>query len=287
MPEGPECRVVADVIQALACNRLIEEVAVIENTDILHRYSKKKPLNWWVVTKPFMIKHVRTKGKLISLDIQTACSPSLPKEDWTLLVTLGMSGDFQYNAIKHKHCRYAFIFNDGNDLSFIDARCFGTIRIVKPAEARKLEAKLGWDVLQAKVPDELWNYLKFKIGSFEVGDALLEQKYVSGVGNIYRAETLYRTGINPKTPIMLIKSGQWNKLNTVINEVLQEAYKLNGCSVADFTANGKEGQAQQLLMVYGKDECPKNHKIETVPQSGRTMWFCPECQPLPSSVQDQ
>lgn len=283
MPEGPEVAIVSNIFRDIKNKRVVESIIIENVPGTRHRYSRQKPTNWDVLTKPFYPKDVRTKGKLISLDI---CQDNYDTErHWTLLFTLGMSGDFQLNAINHKHCRYAFKFENGDDLSFIDTRCFGTIRIVKPWEAEKLEKKIGWDLLEAPMSDNDWHKLKLspKLAPLEVGDALLEQKHFSGLGNIYRAEVLYRTGIDPQTPIMLLTAEQWKSINHTAHQLLKEAYKLNGCSVADFTANGKEGQAQQLLMVYGKDKCPKGHQILTIPQSGRTMWFCLKCQPSPKS----
>jgi formamidopyrimidine-DNA glycosylase len=283
VPEGPEVKIISNVFHDIR-NKKVQEAVIIENVPgTHHRYSRQKPNNWDIITKPFYPKDVRTKGKLISLNI---CQDNYDTErHWTLLFTLGMSGDFQRNAITHKHCRYAFKFEDGTDLSFIDTRCFGTIRIVKPSEAAKLEKKIGWDLLEAPMPDDDWHKLKLssKISPLEVGDALLEQRHFSSIGNIYRAEILYRAGINPQTPIMLLTADQWKSINYTAHQLLQDAYKLNGCSVADFTANGKEGQAQQLLMVYGREKCPKGHQIITIPQSGRTMHFCAKCQPVVSS----
>jgi formamidopyrimidine-DNA glycosylase len=287
MPEGPECRVIADVIQGITNKKRVLETVIVENAPgTNHRYNRKKPTNWEAITKPFYPKEVRTTGKLISLDM---CSDTYETDrHWTLLFTLGMSGDFQHNAMNHKHCRYAFKFDNGENLSFIDIRCFGTIRIVKPWEAAKIEKKIGWDLLESAMADDDWHQLKLdsRLTALEVGDALLEQKHFSGLGNIYRAEVLYRTGLNPQTPIMLLSKDQWKSINHTSHQLLQEAYKLKGCSVADFTANGTEGQAQQLLKVYGKTICPKEHLIQRIAQSGRTMHFCPQCQPrVPSCSQ--
>lgn len=281
MPEGPECRVVADAIQDVARNKVITSTVIVENVPgKIHRFSREKPKNWNVIEhNHFTITKVRTKGKLISLDI-TAKDSDANTTNWVLLVTLGMSGDFQQNATKNKHARYSFIFSNGDDLSFIDTRCFGTLRIVTPSEATKLESKLGWDMLQAPMPDDVLMKMRLKsaVLTQEIGATLLEQKYMSGHGNIYRAELLNRLGIHPNTLGMSLTAEQWKSINTEGHKLLQEAYKLSGCSVADFTANGKEGQAQQILRVYGKDHCPKGHPVKTFELAARTMWFCGECQ---------
>ena len=278
MPEGPEVRIVADVIHKFLYNKRVITLAVVENMPgTLHRYGREKPKNWEFVTKPFFVKNIRTKGKLILLDIVGDTADA--DRDRVILITLGMSGDFQYNAEKHKHCRYIFSLDDGSNLAFIDPRCFGTIRIVSLTEAAKLEKKIGWDLLQSPMPDDQWRKLKFRVGNQEIGDVLLEQKYVSGIGNIYRAELCHKLKLNPTELVHRISDDQWTALNREAHNLLQAAYALNGCSVADFTANGVEGQAQQLLQIYGKSTCPRGHNVQSIQQSGRTMWYCSECQP--------
>jgi len=276
MPEGSECRVVADAIAFNGIGKYFTQSLIVENiAGILHRYSKKAPKNWDVIQDGFTLHGVKTKGKLIHLDIDKN------SQSWVLLCTLGMSGDFRWNSRNHRHCRYSFI-STNEDLSFIDMRCFGTLRIVTPKEAKLLESKIGWDMLQAPMPEDDWTKLRINSNLMveELADFLLSQKYISGIGNIYRAETLYRTGLHPKLKLMQVSPEKWQELNITMHEVLQAAYKLNGCSVSDFTANGVEGRAQQLLQVYGKSQCSKGHVIQTLKQNERTIWFCSICQPL-------
>lgn len=275
MPEGPEVRVVADIIEASAVGKTIATTVVVQNVvGTSHRYDRKKPDNWELIAEPFTICQVSTKGKLIKLSIKTKNN-----EDYVLLVTLGMSGDFRYNSSHHKHCRYAFKFADGGDLSFVDVRCFGTLRIVHAKNVAKIESKIGWDLLQAPMPTEMWKNFKYKLSSLEIGEALLQQKNWSGIGNIYRAEILYRLGINPFKPLALVKEFDWEQVNHTAHRLLKEAYTLGGCSVADFTANGQEGRAQQLLQIYGQNTCPRDHTVKKEPQATRSIWYCGICQP--------
>lgn len=277
MPEGPEVRTVADAVKK-GCPIIFEGASIIENVpEKIHRYSKKKPTNWEVISNNrFRLLNARTKGKLILLDIET-----LPdKKPWVLLITLGMSGDLRWNSSNHKHCRFSFLHHRG-DLSFIDTRCFGTLRIMTPEDAREAESNIGWDLLKAPMKREHWSKLQAhrSLKNKEIGPALLNQKLFSSIGNIYKAEALYRTKIHPQTRIKDVTKDKWAALNGDVHAILQKAYKLKGCSVVDFTADGQEGKAQTLLKVYLKNKCPQGHKIKTIKQEGRTTWFCPECQP--------
>jgi len=202
------------------------------------------------------------------------------KEPWVLLITLGMSGDLRWNSAGYKHCRFTFLKANGEDLSFVDVRNFGTLRIKTPDEAKKLESKIGWDLLQAPMPKDKWKELKTfsKIENQEIGSILLTQNIFSGCGNIYKSEILFRLKINPTTLIKNIPNHKWESLNISLHNLLVEAYSLNGSSVKDFTADGKEGQAQIMHKVYDKLFCPEGHKITAITQNTRTTWYCKICQ---------
>ena len=277
MPEGPEVRVVADAV-AKAKNLIFEGASIIENVPgAVHRYSRELPNNWSVISQHrWQLKNVRTKGKLIIFDIEMCES----KEPWVLLTTLGMSGDYRFNSSGHKHCRFSFLRANGGDLSFIDARCFGTLRVVTPEEARKLEAKVGWDLLQAPMDKNRWQEIQkhSKIKDQEIKVALLDQSLFSGLGNIYVAETLYEVGIDPRRIVSKIDADKWAEINLTAHTILQKAYALNGSSVKDYTFDGKKGNAQTILKVYGRKHCPKGHQVQSFEQEGRTTWWVPEIQ---------
>jgi len=278
MPEGSEVRVVADQIQK-KCEIIFNSARVIENVQgILHRYSRENPKNWDKLQQKWILKQVRTKGKLIFFDIvihQTG-------EKWVGLSTLGMSGDWRFNSSDHKHCRFSFINNYG-DLSLIDQRCFATWRLVTPKRAVEIKNKIGHDLLQSPMPVRQWSAIQHypKLRNKPIGEILLGQSIFSGIGNIYKCETMYEVRVDPKILVKDISEDTWQLINPIAHKILKMAYLAGGSSVKDFTANGVEGKAQTLLKVYGKDKCPKGHKISTVKQgkgsNRRTSWFCKTC----------
>ena len=280
MPEGPEVRVVANAIQK-GLPTIFEGAEIIENVPgKLHRYSREKPERWHIIShNQFKMNKARTKGKVIFLDIETLHD----NKPWVLVVTLGMEADFRWNSAGHKHTRLAFIKTRG-DLSFVDSRCFGTLRICTPKEARDIESSKGWDLLHAPMPKERWAELKMhkKICDKPVGPVLLDQTLFSGIGNIYKAEALFLSGIHPASIVKNIPQSKWDTINYHAHKVMFEALKKNGTSVIDFTADGVEGQGQQLLRVYMKTQCPKGHRVSKLKQGSganeRTSWFCSTCQ---------
>jgi len=279
MPEGPEVRLVADAIKE-NCEELFESAEAVENSPgILHRYSRKAPKNFSELqNKQWILKDVTTKGKLIFFDIEIYKTG----KKWVGLSTLGMSGDWRWNSAGHKHTRLSFIRERG-DLSLVDVRCFGTFRLVTPAEAKEAKSKIGWDLLKAPMPEDKWYALKShkKIKDKPIGVALLTQDLFSGLGNIYKCEAMYEIGINPKYAVSNTPKAKWKQLNTIAHKILRRAYELKGSSIQDFTANGVEGRAQTVLKIYGKKKCPLGHEVSTIKQgkgsNERTTWFCKKC----------
>lgn len=279
MPEGPEIAVVADAVRA-QCEELFESAEIIENVSgKLHRYSRKAPKNFSELqNKQWILKDVNTKGKLIFFDIQIYKTG----KKWVGLSTLGMSGDWRYDSAGHKHTRLSFIRHRG-DLSLVDVRCFGTFRLVTPIEAQEAKSKIGWDLLKAPMPEDNWARLQShkKIKDKSIGEILLTQNIFAGIGNIYKCETMYEIGIDPRLAVKEMSKAKWNKINPVVHKIMQNAYFLKGSSVKNFTANGVEGRAQTVLKIYGKKKCPLGHEVSTIKQgkgsNERTTWFCKKC----------
>lgn len=274
MPEGPEILVIANVISR-GIDKFFYDGEIIENTSKPHRFTNCPPQGWSKLQKGFAIRSVNTKGKLIWMDWELSDGEKI-----IVLNTLGMSGSWIWNQKYHKHIRLNFPCEDGQDLSFCDQRCFGTIRIIKPDSLSKILSKIGWDLLQKPAPDGLWLSFKnhYKIYNQPIGIALLDQSLFSGLGNIYQNELIYRVGIHPNTLVSVVPDDKWIQLNEIAHLILKEAYQVGGSSIDTFEADGKRGEAQKQHQIYGKILCPKNHKVSTVKLDGRTKWYCNTCQ---------
>ena len=123
---------------------------------------------------------------------------------------------------------------------------------------------------------------KFKTKLSPVKSALLDQRIVAGLGNIYVCEALFRAGISPKSKCKSISKRRIEPLVTHIKDVLNEAIEAGGSSLKDFSnTDGDLGYFQHTFSVYGREgeNCPKcQRSIKRIVQSGRSSFYCPACQ---------
>lgn len=214
----------------------------------------------------------------------------------TLLIHLGMSGRMlvsgaQIGAFYHdhpapqKHDHVVLHMRDGARVTFNDARRFGAMDLVATDRAQNhmLLAGLG--------PEPLGNgfngpYLadRLKGRRTPIKSALLDQRVVAGLGNIYVAETLYRARINPHRLAGDLAEATAHALVPVIRDVLAEAIEAGGSSLRDFRqASGELGYFSKHFQVYDREGDPcetpgcQGTVTRTV-QSGRSSFWCPDCQ---------
>jgi len=166
---------------------------------------------------------------------------------------------------------------------FWDQRGLGTIRLL---DARGLEracgaAKLGPDGL-AISGDELAARLGHSRRAVKV--ALLDQRAVAGIGNIYAAEILFRARIDPRTPCRRLRPEAWEQIAMCSRRILHEAVRHEGSSIGDElyrTATGTPGRFQKRHRVYGREGRPC-HRCRTpvarIVQAQRSTFYCPQCQ---------
>jgi formamidopyrimidine-DNA glycosylase len=170
---------------------------------------------------------------------------------------------------------------------FWDQRGLGTIRLL---DARGLEracgaAKLGPDGL-AITGDELAARLGHSRRAVKV--ALLDQRAVAGIGNIYAAEILFRAGIDPRTPCRRLRNEAWERIASCTRAILAEAVRHEGSSIGDElyrTAAGTPGRFQKRHRVYGREgrSCRRcRASIERIVQAQRSTFYCPRCQLRPA-----
>lgn len=214
----------------------------------------------------------------------------------TLLIHLGMSGRMQVSGdplgqfvrahpAPEKHDHVVLCMDNGARITFNDPRRFGAMDLLdtETAEQHKLLCAIG--------PEPLGNDFSesYLIGAFDgrntpVKSALLDQKIVAGLGNIYVCEVLFRTGVHPKRKAGQIAAPRVGGMVPVIREVLNEAIEAGGSSLKDFRqADGELGYFQHNFRVYGKegDACSMpgcESLIQRIVQSGRSTFYCPSCQ---------
>jgi len=193
------------------------------------------------------------------------------------IVHLGMTGRMVVTepaAQIAKHTHLIAKLGSGRELRFIDPRMFGKLS-VSPA---------GFDpggVEPLEVGEEQFIAL-FRGRKTPIKSALLNQKLLRGVGNIYADEALFRSGIRPRRRAAVITRAQFLKLHKAVQEVLREAIALGGSSISDYVdADGEEGFFQLQHRVYGREDEPClvcRSAIKRVVLAGRSSHYCPLCQ---------
>lgn len=209
-----------------------------------------------------------------------------------LFMHLGMSGRFiiegdpalvnfvHEHAANPKHHHVVFQMDNGATITFNDPRRFGFMELVARDAPYRLD-HIG--------PEPLGNSFSgpvlraaLKGKKSKVKAALLDQRVVAGLGNIYVCEALYRTGISPRRAAGRLKVAETDTLAAHIKDVLAEAIAAGGSSLRDFSnTDGKLGYFQHSFDVYGREGAPCKKcdaAIKRIVQSGRSSFFCGACQ---------
>jgi formamidopyrimidine-DNA glycosylase len=185
-----------------------------------------------------------------------------------------------------EHLRVGFQLEDGpvETLWFWDRRGLGTVRVLSPDERSEMlgPKKLGPDALLITA-EEMQERLGKSRRAIKV--ALLDQKAIAGVGNLYASELLHVAEIHPEKRCDRISKSQWSAIQQAMHDVLQEAIQHEGSTLSDGTyrnALNVEGGYQNCHRVYGrKDEkCPRcrTSTVQRIVQAQRSTFFCPRCQ---------
>ena len=288
MPELPEVETVMRGLESVMVGQKIR-YADIRRPDL--RWPFPENMSQRLTGARILRLHRRSKYILCDLD-----------RGETLLIHLGMSGrmtisntgnesedllgNFQYKPstpAKHDHVILDMI--GGARISFNDARRFGAMDLI---ETQKL---FDHKLIKSLGPEPLGNefnapYLhsKLKGKTAPIKSALLDQRIVSGLGNIYVCESLWRAGINPTRLSGKVSRKKIDVLVAIIGDVLREAISAGGSSLKDHRqTNGDLGYFQHSFAVYGCEgkKCSSancSELVKRIVQSGRSSFYCVKCQ---------
>ena len=203
-----------------------------------------------------------------------------------MLVSGQKIGDFyQEHPAPEKHDHVVFHMENETRVTFNDARRFGAMDLASTAEVRahKMLSSLG--------PEPLSNYLNdtYLVAALAgrnapIKTALLDQRVIAGLGNIYVCEVLFRAKISPMCKAKDLSKEQVSTLVPIIRTVLEEAIEAGGSSLKDYRQTGGElGYFQHSFHVYDRESQPCTNAgcggtIARVSQSGRSSFYCPTCQ---------
>lgn len=288
MPELPEVEVVKRSLTS-KIQKLVVEKITVKDEKLRYRINKKK-LKILLGLK--IIKILRRSKFLLFIF----------EKNTVMLVHLGMTGKFFFlnkNAKKfktsfyynideskdNKHNRLIFSLSKRQKLIYNDVRKFGFIKIL---DKRQLQYNLH---LKNLGPEPLGNSFDFKYfknylinRNRTIKDILMDQKFVSGLGNIYVNEVLFLSKVKPTKKTYLIKNSEIYKIIKNTKKTLKKAISLGGSSLKDFSSSdGKKGEFQQYFYVYGRkgENCLNrncNKKIIKTIIGNRATFYCPKCQ---------
>ncbi|MFZ3057599.1 MAG: DNA-formamidopyrimidine glycosylase [Minisyncoccales bacterium] len=183
----------------------------------------------------------------------------------------------------NKYLHIVFTLDDKKQLALSDARKFAKAELWKKKElmSSKEFNKIGpeplTDVFTLSEFKKLFEKKKGKIKQ-----VLMDQNFISGIGNIYASEILFKAKIHPEEEIKNLKDEDLKNIYTAMRDILNKAIELRGDSFSDFrTLYGEKGGAQNMNKVYQKENkpCPRcKGMIRRITQGGRGTFFCPKCQ---------
>ena len=282
MPELPEVETVRRGLLPAMEGRVIER-AEVRRGDLRFPFPERMADRLTGVR----VIGLRRRSKYILADLSTGD---------TLLIHLGMSGrmlvsgrvlgDFHHDhPAPTKHDHVVLDMEGGARVTFNDARRFGAMGLVSTdtAEDHWLLRDIGPEPL-GNAFDETYLTGRLAGRMTPVKAALLDQKLVAGLGNIYVCEVLHRAGIDPRRKAGRIAAARAATLVPLIRAVLAEAIEAGGSSLRDYRqADGELGYFQHAFRVYDREgePCPTpgcGGRVARIVQSGRSTFFCPRCQ---------
>jgi len=201
-------------------------------------------------------------------------------------VQLRMTGKFHLDHSRpdgheFRHPGIELRLEDGRTLYYDDTRRLGGFDLLTPSQWRLVEARIGPEPLHHRFTSA---HLDARLAGSRapIKNALLDQRRLAGVGNIYASEVLFRSGIDPRRPAGSLDPDETRRLHRAIRAVFREALASAGTTLKDYRAvNGRTGSFQSKLRVYGKDgsACRRcRNPLTRIVQAGRSTFFCESCQ---------
>ncbi len=278
--ELPEVEVMRRDLEKDVVGRKVTEAEVRPSRNsmrVVRRHAKRKEFTDRLVGRKF--SKVERRGKYVVMHLDDGDA---------LVVHFGMSGQFVRGNKRQSlptHTHVVLTFQQGGDLRFIDPRTFGEMFVSTADELGKVKE------LQHIAIDPLdhvftWNAFGAALASraAKMKQLLMDQKFLSGLGNIYSDEVLFGAGIRYDRMSDSLSSQEVRRLYRAMQEVLQDAIRFRGTTLDDeayVDLFGKPGEFQNELKVYGRTGQPCRRcrtPVQQVKIAGRNSYFCPQCQ---------
>jgi formamidopyrimidine-DNA glycosylase len=278
--ELPEVEVMRRDLERDVVGKKIKDVEVKTSKNamrIIRRHKTRKEFTSRLTGRKIMKTERRGKYVLFYLDAGDV-----------LVTHFGMSGQFHRangRVAMPPHTHVVITFQQGGDLRYVDPRTFGEMFVTGGDELGKIKElqHIAIDPLDQVFTWPTFQYLLAERGA-KMKVLLMDQKFISGLGNIYSDEVLFAAGLRYDRMSNTLSSQEVRRLYRAIQEILQDAIKARGTTLDDeayVDLFGKPGEYQQELKVYGREGLPCRRcrtPIRTVKISQRNSYFCPQCQ---------
>jgi len=265
MPELPEVETIKRDLEKTVLGKKIIEVCVHHPAVVREPGVGKFKKDLTGVT----VKRILRRAKVLILELSSGKS---------LVIHLKMTGQLVYPGGGSKS-RVSFYLSDGKILDFNDQRLFGELRVLGDWRTLKFIQSLGpepFDITLAQFK-EMISKKRTKIKPL-----LLDQTFVSGIGNLYAAEALFRAKVGPERPSQSLSGKEKEKLFNAIKDILEKAIRHGGSSVDDYVrVSGKAGDYARFHKVYGRAGKPCflcKTQVKRIALGGRGTYFCSKCQ---------
>ena len=267
MPELPEVQTVVNQIRSGLLNAKIDSLTPLW-PKVFHNFTTEKVKQQ---LKGKQIVNVSRRAKYIIITLSKNI----------IAIHLRMTGKLyflQKNETLKKHVTAFFTLENGKRLAFDDVRKFGRIYLYKNLEP--IDIRHGPEPLEDHfTPEILIKLIKSKKRNIKA--LLLDQSMISGLGNIYADECLWKSRIHPNSISSKIPQEKIKNLFINIRAILKKAIQQNGTTIIDFSVNGESGKYTNELKIYGKEnsKCFNcNSVIKKIRVAGRGTYICVKCQ---------
>jgi formamidopyrimidine-DNA glycosylase len=277
MPELPEVETMRRRLEPVLAGRRFEQVE-INDARLVRPF---EPDEVAAELQGERVASVERRGKYLILRFET---------DRVLLVHLRMTGGFRHGAAAlddDAHRRALVHLDDGTDIAYRDVRRFGTWLLLEPGELDSyLAPRLGEEPLDAPFTAARLGALLAKRRA-PIKAALLDQRTLAGMGNIYVDEALWRARIHPLRPAESLDKNELKRLHRAVRASLEAGLARQGSTLRDYRLpDGASGSMQHEFKVYGRGGEPCDRCGTPISKSrvgGRGTWFCSMCQAASSS----
>lgn len=289
MPELPEVEGVVNSLKPVATGKTIKRVTISPVLEVSRKAGKQAIIKGTELAdfqqglaETKIIQIVR-RSKYIYFHVEK------DQQSMLLVNHLGMTGAWFYVHETHeiseekfrKHIHVIFHLDDDMLLVYADIRRFGEMRLLQSEEQFPPLLLMAPEPFDDPALDHFLDLTKLvKYQNKSIKEVIMDGQVISGCGNIYATEALFRLHIHPGRKVNRISQKRLTVLFHTIVDVLNESILAGGSSISDYrNINGEAGGMQDRLQMYGKKQCP--HCLIPTKQrvlGGRNSWYCPSCQ---------